>query len=526
MRLKERPVAETTHSRLLGARELPKKRQPRRSEKLAIALYWTAALVAALWSFKDPAAIFFALGLTGLVVARQVERWLSREQVAQASELALQDELTGLANRRAFMERLRHTLASSESLPAVLFLDLDRFKIINDTLGHAAGDRFLVAVAQRLRDAVSGHAMLARFGGDEFTVLLEDAEEAAVACRLAEHILNSLHRPLNIDGHEVWPNASIGIALAAEARRSADELLSRADIALYQAKLRGRGRYVLLMPNSPVPSARLLSLEAELRGAIELEQLRLLYQPIVDLRTLRVAGFEALVRWQHPRFGVLAPADFIPLAEETGLIRALGEWILGEACRQTKEWQDLYGQSFAVSINLSALQFRTLSFLPDLSRVLWSTGVGRSAVQLEITETALMEDEEATLRNLDELKRLGVKVAIDDFGIGYSSLSYLRRFDVELLKIDQSFVQDCKDERTYAIIEAVVNLGHSLGMTVTAEGIETEEQLNRLSTAGCDLGQGFFLGRPLEKSDINGLLASGATMTTADLRALTPAAVA
>ena len=489
-------------------------------------LYWAAAMAAALWSLWDPDAIVFALGLTGLVVARQAERWLNRRRIAHASQLALRDELTGLANRRSFMEQLRSVLATGEKLPAVLFLDLDRFKIINDTLGHAAGDRFLVTVAERLQEAVNGHATLARFGGDEFTVLLEDSDEAAAACRLAERILASLHRPLNIDGHEVWPNASVGIALACLPKPTADELLSRADIALYQAKLRGRGRYVLLLPNSPIPSARLLSLESELHNAIDLEQLRLLYQPIVDLRTLRVAGFEALVRWAHPRFGLLAPADFIPLAEETGLIRALGEWILGEACRQTKEWQDLYGQSFAVSINLSALQFRTLSFLPDLSRVLWTTGVGRSAVQLEITETALMEDEEATLRNLDELKRLGVKVAIDDFGIGYSSLSYLRRFDVELLKIDQSFVLDCKDERTYSIIEAVVNLGHSLGMIVTAEGIETEEQLDRLSAAGCDLGQGFFLGRPLDKNDINGLLASGATMTTTELRTLAQTAAA
>jgi len=473
---------------------------------------------AAFWSLWEPAAIVFAIGLTGLIIARQAERLLNRKRIAEAAELAMQDELTGLPNRRAFMDQLKAALAKEDKLPAVLFLDLDRFKIINDTLGHAAGDRFLVAVAERLSESVDGNGILARFAGDEFTVVVEDAEEASVPCRLAEQILTNLNRPLTIDGHEVWPNASIGIALACVPKPSADELLSRADVALYQAKLRGRGRYVLLMPNSPVPSARQLSLESELRTAIELDQLRLLYQPIIDLRSLRVTGFEALVRWAHPRFGMLPPDDFIPLAEETGLIRALGDWILGVACRQTKEWQDLYGQSFAVSINLSALQFRTLSFLPDLSRVLWTTGVGRSAVQLEITETALMEDEEATLRNLEELKRLGVKVAIDDFGIGYSSLSYLRRFDVEYLKIDQSFVRDCADERTYSIIEAVVTLGHSLGMTVTAEGIETADQLARLSAAGCDLGQGFHLGRPLEDDEINRMLASGAAITAKELQ--------
>ncbi len=492
--------------------------RPRVWERVAIVIYWAAAFAAAVWSLWDPTVSIFAVGLVGLVIARQAERWLNRQRIEEASELALRDELTGLANRRSFMERLKAALASEEKLPAVLFLDLDRFKIINDTLGHAAGDRFLVAVAERLAKAVKGQATLARFGGDEFTFVLEDAGEGPMACRLAERILASLNQPLTIDEHEVWPNASIGIALACVPKPSADELLSRADVALYQAKLRGRGRYVLLMPNSPVPSASLLSLESELRTAIELGQLRLLYQPIVELRSLRVAGFEALVRWAHPRFGTLAPADFIPLAEETGLIRTLGEWILGEACRQTKEWQELYGQSFAVSINLSALQFRNLSFLPDLSRVLWKTGVGRSAVQLEITETALMEDEEATLKNLVELKRLGVKVAIDDFGIGYSSLSYLRRFDVELLKIDQSFVSDCGDERTYSIIEAVVALGHSLGMTVTAEGIETPEQLERLAAAGCDLGQGFHLGRPIDSRAINSMLAAGATITASELQ--------
>jgi diguanylate cyclase (GGDEF)-like protein len=488
------------------------------AETATIFLSWGIAIGAVAWSLLDPAVAIFALGIVTLLTARQMEHLRNRKWIREASEMAQRDELTRLPNRRWFMDKLRDTLASEDSLPAVLFLDLDRFKIINDTLGHGAGDRFLIAVAQRLREAVDGQGSLARFGGDEFTVVLEDVTDAAVACRFAERILVGLNQPLDLDGHEVWPNASIGIALASQPKPTPDELLSRADVALYQAKMRGRGRYVLLMPNSPVPTARLLSLESELRSAIELEQLKLLYQPIVDLRDMRVCGFEALVRWDHPRFGRMLPRDFIPLAEETGLIKIVGEWILNEACRQTKEWQDLYGQAFDVSINLSALQFRTLSFLPELSRALWSSGVGRAAVQLEITETALMEDEEATLKNLGELKRLGVKVAIDDFGIGYSSLSYLRRFDVELLKIDQSFVQDCQDERTYSIIQAVVSLGHSLGMTVTAEGIETEDQLRRLTAAGCDLGQGFHLGKPIEYAEINKMLAAGAAITASQLQ--------
>lgn len=486
--------------------------------KLAVAGYWASALVGAAWSLWRPAWLpaetIFPLVFTGLVAARLLERLVQRRQIASATALAHRDELTGLPNRRLFMQRLQGALrreAPRDTACAVFFLDLDRFKLINDSLGHPAGDRFLVEVAKRLTETVTGKGAIARFGGDEFAILIEEAS-LTDAMKFGQHVLEDLNRPLRVDGHELWPNASIGIAIGDAPRPDADELLRRADVALYQAKVRGRGQCALFSQSAAVPSTRTLSFESELRLGLELGQMRLHYQPVADLQTLRVTGVEALVRWQHPRLGLLAPSEFIPLAEETGMIRPLGEWILTEACRQTREWHDIFGHTFNVSINLSALQFRQISFLAEFSAILRSTGVGQKDVQLEITETALMEDEEATLKNLSQLRDLGVKIAIDDFGIGYSSLSYLQRFDVDTLKIDQSFVRDSADERTLSIIRSVVSLGHALGMSVTAEGIEDEGQLERLRETGCDLGQGFLLSRPLTETDMNQLLASGVTL--------------
>lgn len=485
----------------------------RNLERIYALLFWSPALIVVCWVLVTGAssglAIFFVV-FTGLCLARLLQNWLKRRWLEDASSLAYVDELTGLPNRRSFFERLESSVRRPETLNAVLLLDLDRFKIINDTLGHPVGDRFLQEVAERLRQMAGKNVYVSRLGGDEFTVLLDNLKHENEALRFGTELLRRLNQKLTIEGNELIPNGSIGVAIGRRPKPSADELLRQADVALYRAKSRGRGRCELFVPHIPMPSKRLLTIEAELKSAVENSELKLVYQPIVDLRSMRVAGFEALIRWEHPLLGTLAPCEFIPLAEEVGMMRMLGTWILSEACRQAKEWQELFGSSIVVSINLSALQLRNLAFLPDFSHVLGSTGVDSTRLTMEITESALMEDEAATKQNLDGLRRLGVSVAIDDFGVGYSSLSYLRRFDVQILKIDHSFVRDAGDPRTVSIIRSIVALGHSLGMTVVAEGIETEDQMRVLASAGCDLGQGFLFQKPMEVKEANKLLAAGA----------------
>lgn len=446
-----------------------------------------------------------AAGVLGIRVARR--------RANEVSDLAYDDELTGLPNRRYFVERLWLLLSEyrrGRLRPALLLLDLDRFKVVNDTMGHPAGDRLLKEVADRLLGHKRAEDILARLGGDEFA-LIALVESAAEAEELAETLLNGLNRPVYLNGQTLWPNASIGIALPGPVRPSPQDLMSMADIALYQAKANGKGQCFLYEPHAPLPSTHRLSLESDLRTAVEdeQEQFEMVYQPLVNLKTMRIVGVEALLRWNHPALGELRPDSFLSLAEETGLWRTVNQWALTEACAQASAWHGIFGPSFSVGINLSARQFRDPNFIKDLTQIMRRTGADSDMVHFEITESALMEDEEDTLRNLDGLRELGFQVAIDDFGVGYSSLSYLRRFKVDIVKVDQSFVRDRDPERTLPIVRTVVQLANSLGMTTTAEGIETEAQLALIREAGCNLGQGFLLSTPLTALQVTEMLADG-----------------
>jgi len=482
-------------------------------EKIALLLSGFAAIAAAIGvavvTRQTAGTLVLTLVTSLLAVAGLLGIQAARKLPNDVLKYAFNDELTGLPNRRFFMERLWTALSGprrSRKL-ALFLLDLDRFKVINDTLGHPAGDELLIAVARTLARNVREEDVLARLGGDEFAVLA-DVEDEEEATQLAGRLLSALNARVYIRAQEVWPNASIGIAMPGPTRPQPQELLSMADVALYQAKAKGKGQYSLFESQAALPSVHRLSLESELRAALAEGQFEMVYQPLVDLHDMRIAGVEALLRWNHPTLGLMSPDSFLSLAEETGLLRPLSEWVLTEVCTQAKGWQDLFGD-LSVSVNLSAIQFRDLGFVTELGRVLRKTGADSSTVLFEITESALMQDEEDTLRNLDELRSLGFKVAIDDFGVGYSSLSYLRRFKVDILKIDQSFVQDEDCERTLAIVRSVVALAHALGMYTTAEGIETDEQLQRMREAGCDFAQGYFLSRPVSAAEVTEILSAG-----------------
>ena len=445
-------------------------------------------------------------GLAGVVGIRVAQR-----HAVEVTGLVYDDELTGLPNRRYFMERLWILLSDyrrGSLRPALLLLDLDRFKVVNDTMGHPAGDQLLKEVATRLNANKRRGDVLARLGGDEFA-LLAVVESAAEAEVLAATLLHTLNRPVYLSGQTLWPNASIGIALPGPVRPAPQELMSMADVALYQAKANGKGQCFLFEPHSPLPSTHRLSLESDLRSAVEKNQFDMVYQPLVNLESMSIVGVEALIRWNHPTLGELRPDSFLPLADETGLWRGISQWVLTETCTQATIWHGIFGKAFSVGVNLSARQFRDINFIAELNQVMKKTGATSEFIHFEITESALMEDEEDTLRNLDGLRQLGFQVAIDDFGVGYSSLSYLRRFKVDIVKVDQSFVRDRDPERTLPIVRSVVQLAQSLGMTTTAEGIETEAQLALIREAGCNLGQGFLLSTPMTAIEVTSMLAGG-----------------
>ncbi len=504
-------------------------RQPGTSSNLSEA-FLLLVIVAALVTtsmmpnsvLSQPALVAIRICAFASVAVLLIQR-ASRRGEQAGSRLAYKDELTGLHNRRFFMEHVTEVLASISYnrgvKPAMLLLDLDRFKVVNDTLGHPAGDDLLCEVARRLQEVTGGASALARLGGDEFAIL-KPVADGAEAIRLAEEVLENLNRPVSIHGHDIWPNASIGVALPGAIRVTSHELMSMADVALYQAKERGKGQAFLYTATAPLPSVRRLSLEHELRSALRLAQFEMVYQPVVSLADTRIVGAEALLRWNHPVLGLLAPEDFLELAEETGLSQALCNWIIQEVCAQAQTWRELFMDDFTVSINLSALQFQKLEFIPDLSKVLRHTGAGSEAVHFEITESALLADEEGARRNLGELQRLGFRVAIDDFGVGYSSLSYLQKHSMDILKLDQSFVrgQD-ESDRTAEIVRCIVQLAHSLGMSVTAEGIETESEFRRVNEAGCDHGQGFYFSVPVPPYVLTEMLATGKRWLPVDAQA-------
>ncbi len=444
------------------------------------------------------------------------ERKLLEEQLRHQ---AFHDVLTGLPNRALFLDRLEHALARAgrrhESV-AVLYLDLDRFKLVNDSLGHDAGDEVFRQVAGRLRECVRPEDTAARLGGDEFAVLLEDIEGQSDAESLAGRILERLRPACEVGGREVAITTSIGIAIGGAGQEGPEDLLRSADAAMYRAKRTGKARYEVYDPAMGSQATERVQLEVDLRRALDRDEFQLYYQPVVELHSGKIVGAEALLRWEHPQRGLIPATEFVPIAEETGLILPIGRWILRQACEQSKEWQGQGGDgnSFVVSINLSARHFQHPELVQEVSRALAETDLHGRGLMIEITESAVMEDAEANAATLRELKKLGVRLAIDDFGTGYSSLAYLHRFPVDVLKIDRSFVSGVgRASEETAIVRAVVGLTHSLQLQVVAEGVETDEQVRRLLALGCRLGQGYYYSRPVSKEEMGSLLAEGGRLT-------------
>ena len=428
---------------------------------------------------------------------------------------AFHDTLTSLPNRALFIDRLGHAIERTKRrehcLFAVLFLDLDRFKVINDSLGHIVGDELLLTLAQRLTACLRSKDTVARFGGDEFTILLEDIQDLSEATQVAERIQTDLTRPFVLNEHEVFSTVSIGIALSSSSYHHSEELLRDADIAMYCAKNLGRARYAVFDPVMHTKAVGRLQLETNLRRALEQQGFQLYYQPIISLQTSQIIGFEALVRWQHPERGLLPPSEFISVAEETGLIIPLGRWVLEEACRQMRRWHKQFPTQtgcLTLSVNLSVKQFIQPDLVKQVAGILRQTGLGAGSLKLEITESVIVENTEAAMLTLLELKALGVQLCMDDFGTGYSSLSYLHRFPIDVLKIDRSFVSNMTvSEHNLQIIQAIVTLAHNLGVAVTAEGVETSEQLAQLKALKCEFVQGYFFSYPIESSAVEALIA-------------------
>jgi diguanylate cyclase (GGDEF)-like protein/PAS domain S-box-containing protein len=426
---------------------------------------------------------------------------------------AFHDPLTELPNRALFMNRLGHALIRaerSEKAAAVLFLDLDNFKRINDSLGHEAGDGLLVSVAKRLRGCVRAEDTAARFGGDEFTVLLENIPNSSHAVRVADHITRALSDPFVVESREVIVTTSIGISLGTSGRERPTDVLRNADMALYRAKASGKATYEVFDPLMNIAALERLDLEADLRRATDRGQFVVHYQPQLELATGKIAGWEALVRWMHPERGLIFPATFLPVAEETGLVVQIGNLVLEEACRQAKVWQDKDSTDYPlmISVNVSARQLqRPDDLLSELIRILGETELAPGSLVLEITESMLMDDAEHNVDVLSRLQDLGVSIAIDDFGTGYSNLAYLKRFPVDMLKVDKSFVDGLgENQEATAIVEAVVSLARAMGMQTIAEGIETTGQAELLRALGCELGQGYYFSKPLPAHEAHALL--------------------
>lgn len=454
-------------------------------------------------------------------VAEAINQKLEKEIIerkraeAQLFHNAFHDVLTGLPNRALFMDRLAHAVVRTkrrdDCLFAVLFLDVDRFKVVNDSLGHLVGDELLQRIAQRLEACVRSGDTVARLGGDEFTILLEDIKDISEATQIAERLQEELALPFVLNKHEVFTAVSIGIALSSNGCEQPEELLRNADIAMYYAKNLGRARYSVFDPAMHTQAVVLLQLETDLRLAVEHQDFRIHYQPIVSLKTGRITGFEALVRWQHPLRGLLSPAEFISVAEETGLIIPIGRQVLHEACRQMRTWLRQFPtqkELLTLNVNLSVKQFMQAELVTQVAQILQETGLDARSLKLEITESVIMENTESATVALLQLKALGVQLCMDDFGTGYSSLSYLHRFPIDILKIDRSFVNNMTlSEQNLQIVQAIVTLAHNLNMAVTAEGVETTKQLAQLKALRCEFGQGYFFSRPVDSLEAGALIA-------------------
>ena len=436
--------------------------------------------------------------------------------------LAYHDALTGLTNRSLLMDRIKQSMARlhpNRGNLIMLFMDLDNFKAVNDSLGHEAGDRLLVEAAQRLKECVRCEDTVARFGGDEFAILLKDASDLDDATHIAERIVEVLSAPFCFDGREVFIGASVGIA-SAEPSEEPEDLLRNADLALYKAKSRGRAQCEIFNASMGAEALARMELESDLRGAVEREEFEVHYQPIVDLYTNKIVSLEALVRWRHPKRGLVASEEFIQIAEDTGLIRSIGPEVIREACMQAKKWCEQYPDStFLLSVNFTGNQ---LNYQANaIPKILEETGFDPHNLRVELTERAVMDDAEFALGEMRKLEALGISFAVDDFGIGYSCLYYLKRMPLRSLKIDRLFVaslgtsSDEGNSSDAAIVSGTISLAHDLGLEVVAEGVETEEQLRRLREMGCDLAQGYYYAEPLPSEEVERVLASpGQTKTS------------
>lgn len=419
---------------------------------------------------------------------------------------ALHDALTDLPNRALFMDRLERSLERHKRNPtylfAVLFLDLDRFKIVNDSLGHVVGNHLLIEISRRLQACIRSEDTVARLGGDEFVILLEAIDCPSDATRVAERIHQELAQPFNFNQHEMFVTVSIGIALTSKEYEQPEEILRDADTAMYRAKALGKSRYELFDTSMHTHAMALLQLETDLRYAIERQEFELHYQPIVALKTDRLSGFEALVRWRHPQRGLVSPGAFIPMAEETGLINPIGWWVLQAACQQMQDWQQKFSMQppLTISVNLSGKQLTQSDAVARVEQILQTTGLNPAALKLEITESSIMENAESTVARLQQLKALGIQLSIDDFGTGYSSLSYLYRFPIDTLKIDRSFINTMDVElEKLELVRTIATLAWNLNMNVVAEGVENDNQLDYLKSLGCEYAQGYLFSKPIDQ---------------------------
>jgi diguanylate cyclase (GGDEF)-like protein len=462
----------------------------------AIDRQWGAREIKSLTSFAQLASI-------ALDNARLVD---------EAQRGAMYDLTTGLPNRELLTDRIAHALASSRpdgpGMVGVILMDLDRFKVINESVGHNVGDRLLVSVGQRLIACLRPGDTVARFGGDEFGILLEEVAGIEEAHRIAERIGDELRAPFSMGDREWFISASIGISLGRGGRATPEEMLREAEVAMVQAKSDPARRHALFEPSMSRQTLERLDLENDLRRGIERDELRLHYQPLIDLATDRIVGFEALVRWEHPVRGLMPPLSFVPLAEETGLILPLGRWVLEVACRQAQAWRHACPDAppLFMSVNLSARQFAQPGLVDQVREILTDTGLDPASLEIEITESVLMDQTETGVRTLQQLRDIGVHLVLDDFGTGYSSLSYLKHLPLDTIKIDRTFVAGLDGETDRSIVGAVISLAHGLRIGTVAEGIETESQFQQLRAMGCDLGQGYLFARPLPAAEAGRLL--------------------
>jgi diguanylate cyclase (GGDEF)-like protein/PAS domain S-box-containing protein len=454
----------------------------------------------------------------------------NKQTQEKLNHLAYHDALTDLPNQVLFKDRLKQAIALSrrnDQMQAVLLLNLDRFKTINDSLGYTAGDRLLQSVAQRLTSCVRESDTVARFGGDEFAVLLTQIPRAQDAANVARAIKAALDQAFIFEDQEIFVSSSIGISMYPHDGRDTAGLLKTAGVALDRAKTQGGNNFHFYTAGGTTRALKQLVLENNIRPGIERSEFFVHYQPQVDVRGFHLVGMEALVRWQHPSLGLLYPSEFVTIAEETGLIIALGDFVMRAACAQNKAWQDKGLTPMRVSVNFSARQFQQSTFITDVAHILKETNLDPRWLELELTESSIMKDPEQAIEKLHELKLMGISVAIDDFGTGYSSLNYLKRFPIDTLKIDKTFVSDvCKDPHDTAIVRAIINLGHALDLMVVAEGVETKEQLQYLSALECDVVQGFLFSKALSPKAFEDLLIEQRKVTAGkDVSATAPLSV-